>query len=266
MAVSAELKVYPAAEITAQDFAIMMEHITPDISGVLYGCGVTIQDSNTIHVNAGWALVRGRLVKINEGTLDVTLPSSGSGTRYVILTVNLDNNTSPTSVSIMDSVPSDTTNFNVVSGSAYLELASFTVSSTRASSMKTATAMHVVSNKTYHTTVSFKYGPNKSGGCTINLYRYQRLVYCRFQYVGDVKGSDVGKTVTIKSDAIPAGYRPVAAAIIPYLQVVNNSMAGAGRGQWIINSNGGVSHITNTSAFIERIGSASWITEDGYPY
>ena len=268
MAINAELKVYPSKEITAQDFAIMMEHITPDISGILYGCTATISNASTIHVEAGWCIVRGRLVKIDAGDITVTLPSSGSQTKYLVLTVALGNASSPAVVSVEDSVPSDSANFNVTSGTAYLQMASFAVTSSGASGISTSALMKISSNRIYSKGL-YKTGLHgNNSGYGIYLGRCGNIVTCEFAYIGSIPKSSVNKYYTLGTGLIPLGYRPMHGlgdVRIPYLQVVAHSMAGSGRGQWVIRSNGDVYTESNTEGFIERIGNATWITNDDLP-
>lgn len=94
MAVQALLKVYPNAELSHQDFAIMMERMAIMKTGILSGCRVdyTVTTPTMVGVNAGWVIVKGRLVKVGTGTISFT-PTYISGatpTRiYVYIVVNL---------------------------------------------------------------------------------------------------------------------------------------------------------------------------------
>lgn len=126
---NAKIKVYTGTEMTAQDFAMLIEKVTPTKSGILYGCGVTKKNSTNLHISSGWCIVRGRIVRIDEGDIPVQLPGSGSITRYLVLTVDLANGANPATVTVEASVGTDTTNFNVLSGQAYLSLAKLNISS-----------------------------------------------------------------------------------------------------------------------------------------
>lgn len=125
MAVNTDILVYSAKELTAQDFAILTEHITPQSSGVLQGCTVTAKGSSTIHVSSGWCVVRGRLIRVEEGDIEVTIPSSGTSTQFVVVCVDLSNDSMPCELYISPYVPDDSTDFNVSFGQAYLKIAGF---------------------------------------------------------------------------------------------------------------------------------------------
>lgn len=129
------IKVYTGAEMTAQDFAILMEKVAPTTSGVLYGCTVSIKNSSTLHITTGWCLLKGRVVRIEEGDLTATLPGSGTITRYLVLTVDLANSSAPATVTLEASVGTDTTNFNIQSGQAYLSLGKITMGTSGISSV-----------------------------------------------------------------------------------------------------------------------------------
>lgn len=126
---SVQLRVYPAAQMSAQDFALLLEKTTSKTTGVLHGCTVTTSATNSVNVTNGWAIIRGRIVRVNAGTVPVTnWPASGTVTRYLVIKVDLANSGAPVTISTnLTSVPSDYDNFNVVNGIAYLTLASITV-------------------------------------------------------------------------------------------------------------------------------------------
>lgn len=135
------LTVFTGSEITAQDFAVLIEQITPTKTGIIYGCTSTIKNSTTIHMSAGWAIVRGRLIRVDDGDISVPLLSSGSATRYLVFKVDLANNDTPVVYSIVDTVPSDSSDFNPRLGVAYMQLASFTVSNRAVTNLVTSVAM-----------------------------------------------------------------------------------------------------------------------------
>lgn len=131
MAVSCELLTYPDHTFTPQDFSIMLERVSMVKTGIMSGCEVAavIGSTNQVSVSAGWVAVRGRLVKLESGTLSFTLPQTGTATRYVLVTVNLENTSSPATVTVENSMPSDeTTYFNEQNGKAYCVLATIDTS------------------------------------------------------------------------------------------------------------------------------------------
>ena len=107
MAVASTLLTFPGANFTPQDFAIMLERVSIIKTGILNGCRVTSLSNNTVSVSEGWAAVRGRVVKVEQGNLSFELPASGSKTYYVILKIDLSNTATPSTIYITDTAPSD---------------------------------------------------------------------------------------------------------------------------------------------------------------
>lgn len=105
-------KVCPYVEITAQDFALMIERMSIDKRRVLYGCDVTLASSNTaLHISPGWILLYGRLIRVLEGTIDVApiATSLGTITRYLIVEVNPYNTSQMAKIFVSNKAP-DTQN------------------------------------------------------------------------------------------------------------------------------------------------------------
>ena len=126
MAVGCELLTYPGHNFTPQDFSIMLDRVSIIKTGIVKGCNVSIAEgtTNTLNVVEGWVAVRGRLVKVQNGTISFQLPASGSATYYLLLKVNLSNTAFPATVYITDTMPSDETeDFNLNNGNAYCVLA-----------------------------------------------------------------------------------------------------------------------------------------------
>lgn len=107
MEVGSTLLTFPDANFTPQDFSIMLERISAIKTGILHGCVVTPLGTNSVSVAEGWVAVRGRLVKVEEGSLTFALPATGSMTYYVLLKVDLANTDAPSSVYIADALPQD---------------------------------------------------------------------------------------------------------------------------------------------------------------
>lgn len=117
MAVGSTLLTFPGATFTPQDFSIMLERVSVVKTGILFGCKVEALSTNSVSVAEGWYAVRGRLIKIQNGSLSFSLPASGSATYYILVKVDLANADSPSSVYIASSLPSDESeNFNYVQG------------------------------------------------------------------------------------------------------------------------------------------------------
>lgn len=129
MAVTTTLTVYPGAEMKAQDMAMLLENVTPKTKGIVWGCQTTgTPGSSSVNVSSGWIIICGRLIRVEAGSLAVTLPETASTiTRYVEAKVDLENVSAPSSISIVTSPGTDTTNFNNTSdGKAYYTIATIT--------------------------------------------------------------------------------------------------------------------------------------------
>lgn len=127
---NAELKVGTGRELTARDFAILIEKIFPGESGILYGCGISVKDANTIHINEGWLAIRGRLIHVIAGDIIVELPTS-TKTKYVYAACQLGNVENPARIIVGDTrQDSGTVSFNESSGSAYMTLSKVTAAPT----------------------------------------------------------------------------------------------------------------------------------------
>ena len=127
MAVGSDLLTYPEHSLSPQDFSIMLERATIIKTGILYGTSTTKASSNTVNVSDGWVAVRGRLVKIESGSLTFSLPASGEVIYYALVKVDLSNTDLPCTVYISNGMPSDETpDFNYSNGVAYCQLAKIT--------------------------------------------------------------------------------------------------------------------------------------------
>jgi hypothetical protein len=140
MAVNGELLVYPGQELTPQDFAMMMERISVIRSGILNGCEVTFEENESgektsiLNIEKGYVFVRGRLIKVNKGTLDTSSLSATASSWFVYARVHL-NDIEPSpedlcTIFVTDSVPTDETeSFNEENtGVAYATIATIKVS------------------------------------------------------------------------------------------------------------------------------------------
>lgn len=87
-----EIKLVTASgkTVTPQDDALIYEKFATG-SGIIYGCEVTIKNSNTLHINAGHGIVCGRKFTVTDSDIPVTLSSSGTlnGRLYIHLDLSL---------------------------------------------------------------------------------------------------------------------------------------------------------------------------------
>lgn len=138
MAVTAYNTVYDDHDFLPQDLALMLEALSPTASGILYGCSVTLSGTSTLNVATGWAVIHGRIIKVTAGTETVTLPTSGTVQGQIYIKLDLSNSTTPSEVIVETgtlTTLTDDDNVNVVSGTAYLQLATFSVSSSTVSNL-----------------------------------------------------------------------------------------------------------------------------------
>lgn len=267
--INAEVKVFAGMELTAQDFAVLMEYLTPETDGRLRGCTITASGTK-LSISSGWCILHGRLIRVraNENATTVSKPSSGSVTRYAILSLNRD--TGVVDLTPRGFIPEDTPSFNTTSVDnpmAYLNLAKLTVTTSGITKVEPTPLMREHDNLIYRTVVSKKnIAGSKSTYYQIELMRNGYVVTCNFIYVGIIPSASIGLTFDL-GKIIPYGYRPddgLSPLRIPYMQVKSNSVNG-GRGQWIISKDGSVTGITNVASYIQRCGTCTWITNDDYP-
>ena len=145
MAVGTTLTIYPEAEMTHQDFAITLERVSKIKSGIVSGCSVSVNGTNSLVVSHGWLIVRGRIIRVNDGSLTVPLISSGTKSSYLAATVDLSNSDAPSVISILDTVPADDADFNENNGRAYLVIANLTITPTSVTAVQPTTPGGVLS-------------------------------------------------------------------------------------------------------------------------
>ena len=160
MSVVTTIKVFQDASMSDQDFAILAETLTPSYSGILYGCDPTISNATTLHVAQGWVMVRGRLITITEGDMTVSLPTSATETKYLLLTVDLANAATPVTLTLADSIPTDSSNFNETTGIAYLSIATVVIGSGGISSAVISGKMGSKSDTTLYSIATASWSTN----------------------------------------------------------------------------------------------------------
>lgn len=137
------IKVFPGAELTDQEFALILSRLTPGQSGVIYGARASILETaaNTVQFTAGWVLVRGRLITMDKTNVSVPLPTSGSVDYIIALKVSLSNEDNPVEIIVTEKLIADTSTFNVTKGTAYYPLATVTASTKGLSNVKSTYQM-----------------------------------------------------------------------------------------------------------------------------
>jgi len=126
-----DLITYNQKMVTPKDDALI--HQFGISNGVLYGCDVTLADSNTLHITGGQGVIYGRQWEITEGDITVTLPASGSLKGRLYVKIDLSNTTNPIELLVQTDVTlpdlTDDDQINVNNSVSELELYTFDVSS-----------------------------------------------------------------------------------------------------------------------------------------
>lgn len=128
MAVTVHNTTFTGEAFTPLDFAVLIEHLCGHGSGILYGCEVKKTSDTAISVGEGWCLVKGRLIRVDGGSMNIALASSGTLTRYIRIKVDLSNASGSAVCENADSRGTDSSNFNVDKGVAYVTLATLSIS------------------------------------------------------------------------------------------------------------------------------------------
>ena len=124
-----ELKTWAGQEITPQLDAIIYDQLTA--TGISSGCGITYTGSNTIHIDSGYGIIRGRQFVMNDNTQKVTMPESGTLKGRIYLLLDLANADTPLAIKVqtasgtLPDLPTDPT-INYDNGSEAMELCTFT--------------------------------------------------------------------------------------------------------------------------------------------
>ena len=126
-----DLITYDQKMVTPKDDALI--HQFGISNGVLYGCEVTLANSNTLHITGGQGVIYGRQWEIAEGDITVTLPASGSLKGRLYVKIDLSNTTNPIELLVQTAVTlpdlTDDDQMNVDNSVSELELCTFDVSS-----------------------------------------------------------------------------------------------------------------------------------------
>ena len=126
-----DLITYDQKMVTPKDDALI--HQFGLANGVLYGCEVTLANSNTLHITGGQGVIYGRQWEITEGDITVTLPASGTLKGRLYVKIDLSNTTNPIELLVQTDVTlpdlTDDDQLNVNNSVSELELCTFDVSS-----------------------------------------------------------------------------------------------------------------------------------------
>jgi hypothetical protein len=133
-----DLITYDQKMVTPKDDALI--HQFGISNGVLYGCEVTLANSNTLHITGGQGVIYGRQWEIAEGDITVTLPASGSLKGRLYVKIDLSNTTNPIELLVQTAVTlpdlTDDDQINVDNSVSELELCTFDVSSLTISNLE----------------------------------------------------------------------------------------------------------------------------------
>ena len=133
-----DLITYDQKMVTPKDDALI--HQFGISNGVLYGCEVTLANSNTLHITGGQGVIYGRQWEIAEGDITVTLPASGSLKGRLYVKIDLSNTTNPIELLVQTAVTlpdlTDDDQMNVDNSVSELEICTFDVSSLTISNLE----------------------------------------------------------------------------------------------------------------------------------
>lgn len=289
MAVTANLKVYGGATMTAQDFALTMEQLTPSASGLVYGCAVSLSGTTTLNVAAGWAIVHGRIVQILAGSETITLPSSGTQRGQLYIKVDLSNTTTPCTVehetaSTLTTL-TDTDDFNVNSGTAYLQLATFDVSTSTVSNVvNTASAVTGISDLVEDAIarieaaaaaalsvtnydsgqIGFMTSINASNTIRLHLHKIGNMVMGELHIKAMIStgANNQNYSGTISEVSIPSGFQPAHLNRVVTGSITNGGIPTNYGTVLTINVDGTLHWATRYPSYTERYFSFSYYTED----
>lgn len=267
--ITASIKVYSSNELTAQDFAVLMEYVTPEVDGRLYGCKISA-DGTTVNLSSGWCILHGRLVRVGSGnSITVDKPSSGTINRHIVLCIDLAN--AKVYLNARSSVPEDMNINHISTGDhirAYLDLGVVTIGTTGITEVTVNPLMRQKDMLIYTKTATRKnLFQDKNSEYTITLRRNGYVVTCDILYTGVLPTNKVNKNeILLASDVIPVGYRhsndkPLR---VPYICVKGNN-TNYGRGQFLISKGGSIFTESGFAGYAQRCGSVTWITDDEFP-
>lgn len=230
-----DLITYDQKMVTPKDDALI--HQFGISNGVLYGCDVTLVDSNTLHITGGQGVIYGRQWEITEGDITVTLPASGSLKGRLYVKIDLSNTTNPIELLVQTDVTlpdlTDDDQINVNNSVSELELYTFDVSSLTISNLvKTVETVadgdHAdvvqMQNDISQLNSSLTYSDwtplgNRNG--VYFDYRYNKTTMC-IRYKGDLTQTWINANSSIQMANVPANLRPSQNVTFPIVYLADN--------------------------------------------
>lgn len=136
------LKQFEGATVSPKDDAIMYDQMSTDY-GIITGLEINVLSTNIVSISAGYALIKGRLVQIDDENLNCELPN-GDGNGRIYIQMDLQNTMAPvqlltkaTTGTLPDLQQDEDVNFT--DGIFEMELATYTATATAIQSVsKTA--------------------------------------------------------------------------------------------------------------------------------
>lgn len=152
MADEIRLVTYANQQVTPQNDAVLtnLEILN---NGIIFGCGVSIKNASTLHINSGMGVIYGREFEIVDSDISVPLPGARTELGQLYIHIDLANTSAPvqllieTGASLTPMV--DDPNLNVTTGITEFQLATFNVSAATISDLVvTATEVEGVQEAT----------------------------------------------------------------------------------------------------------------------
>lgn len=133
-----ELVQFDKKTVQAVDDREIYDFMTP-ANGIIYGCEVTILNSNTLHITNGYGMIKGSKFNITEENIQIELASWNEENGRLTLRLDLGNTDKPIELKV-DKNPDSlerNSNVNENNGVFEIELASFTITSSQIKNLKT---------------------------------------------------------------------------------------------------------------------------------
>lgn len=231
-----DLITYDQKMVTPKDDALI--HQFGISNGVLYGCDVTLADSNTLHITGGQGVIYGRQWEITEGDITVTLPASGSLKGRLYVKIDLSNTTNPIELLVQTDVTlpdlTDDDQINVNNSVSELELYTFDVSSLTISNL--VKTVETVADGDHATVVQMQ---NDISQLNSSLANKSNNLLVEYKTIPLSYASETNPVATGNFNATKSGY--TALGIVGY-QVTGVSSSICFVPSMIINSSGTISY------------------------
>lgn len=179
---SISLVTFNEQTVTPQDDALVYQSALRK-SGIIYGCEVTKKSASVLHIASGHGVIAGR--KFTVEAQDISIQLSSSGTLNGRLYVHLDLSNALTPISLLTerastlTPPIQNADVNITNGVYEFNLATFKVSTSQISSLKSVALKYGAISKTlsaYTTTLTFDNLPT-TGNYLIDFYTSSGINY-----------------------------------------------------------------------------------------